>query len=62
MIRTLKIYLESGMNYSLTAEKMYVHINTVRKRIDRAEQIFYIDWDDYMARMKMELMLHLLKF
>ena len=62
MIRTLKIYLESGMNYSLTAEKMYVHINTVRKRIDRAEQIFNIDWDDYMARMKMELMLHLLKF
>ena len=62
MIRTLKVYLESGMNYSLTAEKMYVHINTVRKRIDRAEQIFCIDWDDYMARMKMELMLHLLKF
>ena len=62
MIRTLKVYLESGMNYSLTAEKMYVHINTVRKRIDRAEQIFHIDWDDYMARMKMELMLHLLKF
>lgn len=62
MIRTLKIYLESGMNYSLTAEKMYVHINTVRKRIDRAEQIFHIDWDDYMARMKMELMLHLLRF
>lgn len=62
MIRTLKIYLESGMNYSLTAEKMYVHINTVRKRIDRAEQMFGIDWDDYMARMKMELMLHLLNF
>lgn len=62
MIRTLKIYLESSMNYSTTAEKMYVHINTVRKRIDRAEQIFHIDWDDHMARMKMELMLHLLKF
>ncbi|MBQ9092074.1 MAG: PucR family transcriptional regulator [Anaerotignum sp.] len=62
MVRTLKIYLESSMNYSLTAEKMYVHINTVRKRIDRAEQIFCIDWDDHMARMKIELMLHLLKF
>lgn len=62
MIRTLKIYLESGMNYSMTADKMYVHINTVRKRIDRAEQLFCIDWDDYMARMKLELMLHLMKF
>ncbi|WP_458408418.1 PucR family transcriptional regulator [Anaerotignum sp.] len=62
MIRTLKIYLESSMNYSLTAEKMYVHINTVRKRIDRAEQMLNIDWDDYMARMKIELMLHLMRF
>ena len=60
MVRTLKVYLESGMNYSLTAEKLYVHINTVRKRIDRMEQIFQIDWDDYMARMKIELMLHLI--
>lgn len=61
MIRTLRVYLESGMNYRTTAEKMYVHINTVRKRIDRAEQVFSIDWDDYMLRMKIELMLHLIK-
>ena len=47
-------------NTDCTAERLYVHINTVRKRIDRAEQMFRIDWEDYMARMKLELMLHLL--
>ena len=26
---------EMFMNYSVTAEKMYVHINTIRKRIDK---------------------------
>lgn len=62
MMRTLKVYLENGMNYSMTAEKLYVHINTVRKRIDRAEQLLQIDWKDHMERMKLELMLHLISF
>lgn len=35
LLKTLKIYLENNMNYSVTAEKMYVHINTIRKRIDK---------------------------
>lgn len=62
MFRTLKVYLESGMNYSMTAEKMYVHINTVRKRIDRAEQMLQINWENYMERLKLELLLHLMPF
>jgi purine catabolism regulator len=50
------------MNYSLTAQKMYLHINTIRKRIDRAQELFQIDWEDAMSRMKMELMLQILQF
>jgi purine catabolism regulator len=61
-IKTLKIYLENNMNYSLTAQKMYLHINTIRKRIDRAQELFQIDWEDAMSRMKMELMLQILQF
>ena len=34
LIQTLKIYLECKMNFSLTAKTLYVHINTVRKRIE----------------------------
>ena len=29
LLRTLKVYLENNMNFSVTAEKMYVHINSV---------------------------------
>jgi purine catabolism regulator len=61
-IKTLKVYLENNMNYSLTAQKMYLHINTIRKRIDRAQELFQIDWEDAMSRMKMELMLQILQF
>ena len=44
LLKTLKIYLENNMNYSVTAEKMYVHINMIRKRIDKVNDLVKIDW------------------
>ena len=32
LLKTLKVYLENNMNYSATAEKLYVHINTIRTK------------------------------
>ena len=49
------------MNYSATAEKLYVHINTIRKRIDKVNELLQIDWSDNIARMKTELLLRFLK-
>ena len=43
------------MNYSVTAEKMYVHINTIRKRIDKVNDLVKIDWEDHVDRLKMEI-------
>lgn len=60
LLRTLKIYLENNMNFSITAEKMYVHINTIRKRIDKLNTMLQIDWDSYMSRLKTEIMLQFL--
>lgn len=60
ILRTLKIYLENNMNFSVTAEKMYVHINTIRKRIDKVNQLIDIDWDSHIARLKIELLLQFL--
>ncbi len=60
LLKTLKIYLENNMNYSATAEKMYIHINTVRKRIDKIHSLLHIEWDDYMARLKAEIILQYL--
>jgi len=62
MLKTLKVYLESNMNYSVTAEKMYVHINTVRKRMERAHELLDIDWDQRLSLLNAELLLHFLKF
>lgn len=61
LLRTLKVYLENNMNYSITANRLYVHINTVRKRIQRIDTLFHIEWDNYISRLKIEILLHLLE-
>lgn len=57
LLHTLKIYLENNMNYSLTAEKLFVNVNTIRRRIEKVNELFDIDWDNYFERTKIGLML-----
>lgn len=59
LIYTLKIYLECKMNFSLTAKQLYLHINTVRKRIEEIVQLLNIDLEDSMNRLKLEILLRL---
>ncbi|MCD8020411.1 MAG: helix-turn-helix domain-containing protein [Clostridiales bacterium] len=49
------------MTYSVTAEKMYVHINAIRKRIDKVNHLISIDWNDHISRLKAELLLQFLE-
>lgn len=60
LLKTLKVYLENNMNYSVTAEKLYLNINTVRKRIDKVNSILPIDWNNYVQRLNIELLLQIL--
>lgn len=60
LLKTLKIYLENNMNYSITAEKMFLHINTIRKRIDKIDSLLDIQWDDYISRLKVDIVLQFL--
>lgn len=62
LLHTLKVYLENNMNYSLTAEKLYVNINTIRRRIEKVNELVNIDWDNYYTRMKVGLMLQFMQF
>ena len=62
LLHTLKVYLENNMNYSLTAEKLYVNINTIRRRIEKVNELVDIDWDNYYTRMKIGLMLQFMQF
>lgn len=64
LLYTLKVYLENNMNYSLTADILFVHINTVRKRIDRImenEAFLDIDWSNAVERIKLILLLQFLE-
>ena len=59
-LKTLKVYLENNMNFSVTAEKMYVHINTIRKRIDKMKELLDLSLDDRITRLKLEMLLQFL--
>lgn len=62
LLHTLKVYLENNMNYSLTAEKLFVNINTIRRRIEKVNELVDIDWDNYYTRTKIGLMLQFMQF
>ncbi|WP_353094794.1 PucR family transcriptional regulator [Tissierella praeacuta] len=61
LIETLKVYLECRMNYSLTARRLFVHINTVRKRIEEINELINFDLENPMNRLKIEILLKLIK-
>ena len=62
LLHTLRVYLENNMNYSLTAEKLYVNINTIRRRIEKVNELVDVDWSNYYTRMKIGLMLQFMQF
>lgn len=62
LLHTLKVYLESNMNYSITAEKLYVNINTIRRRIEKVNELVNVDWNNYYTRTKIGLMLQFMQF
>lgn len=60
LIKTLRTYLESNMNYSITAKKLFLHINTVRNRIDNINDLISCDLENPMDRLKLEILLRLI--
>ena len=39
LVRTLELFLESGAAYQSTAEALHVHVNTLRLRLARIEEL-----------------------
>ena len=60
LIETLRAYLECRMNFSNTAKKMFLHINTVRKRVEDIQDLLPVDLEDPSVRLKLELLLKLI--
>lgn len=59
-LEILKAYLENKMNYSLTAKQLFLHINTVRKKIEEVHDLVDFDIDDPLYRLKLEVLLLLI--
>lgn len=43
LVRTLQEYFVCGENLTVTAKKLYVHVNTLKYRMNRIKEILYID-------------------
>lgn len=61
LVETLEVYLDNKMNYSLTAKQLFIHINTVRKRIEEITDLINFDMEDPINRLKLEVLLKLIK-
>lgn len=61
LLKTLKNYIQCNMNYSQTAKQMFLHINTVRNRIEKINSLLNIQVEDPINRLKLELVLTLAK-
>ena len=47
---TLRTLMDTNFNYKLTAEKLFVHVNTVRYRCDKIAQLLNIDLNEPDSR------------
>ncbi|MBS3948003.1 MAG: helix-turn-helix domain-containing protein [Dethiobacter sp.] len=61
LLQTIEIYLKQ-LNYHQTASEMYCHVNTIRYRIKKAEELLKVNFDFEEDRSKVSLALNIQKF
>ena len=61
LLETAEIYLKN-LNYHLTAKIMYSHVNTIRYRINKIQELLNIDFALEEDRFKLSLALNIYKF
>jgi purine catabolism regulator len=62
LLETLRVFLESGGNYRLTAKKLFLHHNTVRYRIESIERLCKVDMKNENDRLNLAISLKLIPF
>lgn len=60
MIKTLKIFLQHGCNYSSAAKELFLHPNTVRYRMQTIEKTCKVDLKNDNDRLNIEIALKLM--
>ncbi len=57
LLATLEAYLASGCDVAQTAEKLFLHVTTIRYRLGRIRKIMGLDLDDAEQRLNLHLAL-----
>lgn len=60
LLSTLKAYIESNFNYQRTAERLFIHLNTLKYRLQRIRDIGRLDLDDPEQRLNVQLAVKML--
>ena len=55
LLETLRVYVETGCNQSETAQNLYVHLNTLKYRLKRINEIAGVDFKDRDTLFHIEL-------
>ena len=55
LLKTLRLFVETGCSQSETAQKLYVHLNTLKYRLKRIGELTGIDFKDRNALFHIEL-------
>ena len=59
LVKTLECYFECNSNYRRTADRMFVHKNTVIYRIKQIENILNVSLEDWKVTFDLQLCLQL---
>lgn len=55
LMETLQAYLDTKCNAKATAEKMYIHYNTIAYRLDKIRNLIGMDIDDAETRLQLQI-------
>lgn len=61
LVRTLGYYLESGRNLETSARAMFIHVNTLKYRLKRIQEIARLDMNDAESRFNVHLAVKILQ-
>ena len=59
LITTLQTYIDCDRNAAMAARRLYVHVNTMRQRLERIAQLVGDDWHRPKRLLEIQVALHL---
>lgn len=62
LVPTLQAFLEAGCRYQVCADRLGVHVTTLRYRLKRLNELFDLDLDDPEMRLTLEVAFRLRRF